>query len=253
MRAILSLSRRYSSTSAFPGNNYVDIGEWMLQDRTLLRSAKPEGDSNPFASSSEQPHDLVVVYNSGEKKWDIQQYSQEQHDAFSAATSIPAGGLGQIVFIRGFISPSWVSAIGSKYNIDPEFFRRHMDFLSTSIHRHAYGFPSLVSSSNNIFRLCVSTLLHRDGFGGQDLHSQRSDQSAKLGTYKIQQLGTTRVCCGDSVVREYSTICSCFSVIEQWISLCIVKRDRGWTGTSHMPREEYLLICALSYCLDGPR
>jgi hypothetical protein len=39
--------------------------------------------------------------------------------------------------------------------------------------------------------------------------------------FRIQQLGSTRVSCGDSVVREHSTVCSSFSVIEQWISLCI--------------------------------
>ncbi len=55
----------------------------------------------------------------------MQHYRQEQYDAFYAATSAPAGSLGQVVFIRGFMSPSWVSAMGSKYNIDPEFFRRH--------------------------------------------------------------------------------------------------------------------------------
>ncbi|TVY55718.1 hypothetical protein LCER1_G002772 [Lachnellula cervina] len=233
-RAIISLSRRYSSTSVFPGNNYVDIGEWLLQDRRLLNSTKSEEDATLFASKSEQPHDLVVVYDSGERKWDVQNYSQEQHEAFSAATSVSAGSSGQMVFIRGFISPSWVSAIGSKYNIDPEFFRRHMDFLSASIDRHAYSFPSLASSSNNIFRLCVNTLLHRDDFGGQDLQSQRSDQSIKLGIYKIQQLGSSRVCCGDSLVREYSTVCSCFSVIEQWISICITKTDKGWAVIAWM-------------------
>lgn len=160
----------------------------------------------------------------------MQQYCQEQHDAFSTTISVPSGGFGQLVFIRGFISPAWVSVIGSKYNIDPEFFRRHMDFLSASIDRHAYSSPSLSSSSNNIVRLCVSTLLHRDDFGGQDLQLQRSDQLNELGTYKTQQLGSTKVCCGDSLVREYSTVCSCFSVIEQWISLCITRTEQGWAG-----------------------
>ncbi|GAB0137900.1 hypothetical protein EsDP_00006153 [Epichloe bromicola] len=233
-RAIISLSRRYSSTSAFPGNNYVDIGEWMLQERSLLSSAKPGEAATPFASRSEQSHDLVVVYNSGEREWDVQHYNQGQHEAFSAATSGPAESFGQIVFIRGFISPSWMSVIGSKYNIDPEFFRRHMDFLSASIDRHAYSIPSLASSSNNIFRLCVNTLLDRDDFGKQDLQSQRLDESTELGTYKAQQLGSTRVCCGDSLVREYSTVCSRFSVIEQWISLCVTKRDGGWAVIAWM-------------------
>jgi hypothetical protein len=170
------------------------------------------------------------VYNGGERKWDVQQYRQQEHEAFSAVTSVPAKGAGQIVFIRGFISPSWVAAIGSKYGIDPEFFRRHMDFLSASIDRHAFSIPSLASSSSNLFRICVNTLVHRDDFGKQNLQSQRSNQSAELAAYKIQQLCSTKVCCGDSLVREYSTICSSFSVIEQWISLCIAKTESGWTG-----------------------
>ncbi|CAG8278592.1 unnamed protein product [Penicillium salamii] len=215
----------------------------MLQDRNLLNPAKLEDDAILFASNAKQPHDLVVIYNSGEKKWDVQSYRQEQHEAFYTTTSVPAGESGQIVFIRGFISPSWVSVIGSKYNVDPEFFRRHMDYLSASVERHSYSFPSLSSSSNNIFRLCVSTLLHRDNFGGQDLQSQRLNQSIELAAYKIQQLGSTRVSCGDSVVREHSTLCSSFSVIEQWISLCITKTNGSWAGKRRCYRQEkHLLI-----------
>ncbi|CAG7964269.1 unnamed protein product [Penicillium salamii] len=242
-RAIISLSRRLSGTSIFPGNNYIDIREWMLQDRRLLNPARLEDDKILFASNSEQPHDLVVVYSSRERKWDVEHYRQEQHEAFYASNSAPVGGSGQIVFIRGFISPSWVSAIGSKYNVDPEFFRRHMDYLSASVERHSYGFPSLASSSNNIFRLCISTLLHRDNFGGQDLRSQRSNQSAELSAYKIQQLGSTKVSCGDSVVREHSTVCSSFSVIEQWISLCITKTNGSWAGKRYCySKGKHLLI-----------
>ncbi|KXL50408.1 MAG: hypothetical protein FE78DRAFT_177392 [Acidomyces sp. 'richmondensis'] len=233
-RAIISLSRRYSSTSVFPGNNYLDIGEWMLQERSLLGSAKAHGEATLFASKSEQPHDLVVVYNSGDRKWDIQQYNQGEHEAFSAAASAAEDGAGELVFIRGFVSPLWISAIGSKYQIDPEFFRRHMDFLSVSIDRHAFSSPSLASTSNNIFRLCVSTLLHRDQFGDQNLNAQRKDQSSQLATYKIQQLGSTRVSCGDSLVRNYSTLDSSFSVLEQWISICITKQERGWAVIAWM-------------------
>lgn len=202
----------------------------MLLDHDLLSSPKKGEQATPSASGCRETHDLVVVYTSGDGKWDVQEYGQDEHETFYAANAAPETGLGQLVFIRGFISPSWVSTIGSKYNIDPEFFRRHMDYLSTSVYRHAYSFPSLASSSNNIYRLCVSTILHRDGFGKQDLRSQRSDQSAELGIYKTQQLGSTRVRCGDSLVREYSTLCSCFSVIEQWISLCVTRTDKGWAG-----------------------
>lgn len=167
IRAIISLSRRHSNTSSFPGSNYVDIAEWLLQDRRLLKSRTLEEDSTLFASMSQHPHDLVVVYDCGEKKWDVQHYHQEQHEEFSAAVSVLSESLGQIVFIRGFLSPFWVLILGSKYNIDPEFFRRYMDFLSTNNNRHSFSLPSLTNSVNDIFRLCVSTLLYRDNFRGQ--------------------------------------------------------------------------------------
>lgn len=230
IRAIISLSKRHSNTSSFPGSNYGDIAGWLLQDRRLLKSRKSEEDSTLFASMSEQPHDLVVVYDCGEKKWGMQHYHQEQHEAFSDAVSVPSESLGQVVFIRGFVSPSWVAVLGSKYNIDPEFFRRHMDFLSTNNDRHSFSFPSLANSSNNIFRLCVNTLVHRDNFGGQNVHSQRSEQISELGKYKIHQLGSKNVCCGDSLVREYTTVCASFSVIEQWISIYVAKTSSSWAG-----------------------
>lgn len=228
------------------------MGDWMLQDHDLPNFPKKEEQVHPFASDSGETHDLVVVYNSGEGKWDVQAYSQEEHETFYAADMAPEAGLAQLVFIRGFISPSWVSTIGSKYNIDPEFFRRHMEYLSTSVYRHAYSFPSLASSSNNIYRLCVSTLLHRDGFDEQDLQSQRSEQSVQLGRYRTQQLGSTKVRCGDSLVREYSTLCSCFSVIEQWISLCVTRTDKGWAGKgSCRMKREVLADMKSSHRLDG--
>ena len=221
----------------------------------LLHSTKPEHDAVPYASKSDIPHELVVVYNSNKKDWDLQHYRQEEHETFGSASPASALGSCQIVFIRGFLSPSWASAIGSKYIIDPEFFRRHMHFLTANVDKHAYGFPSLPSSSNNIFRLCVNTILHRDDFGGQDLQTQRSNQARELKLYKLRELGSTRVCSGDSIVREYSTLCSSYSVMEQWISIYIANTARGWTGKCQFKnsRAKYSLTCMFSDCLDGSR
>ncbi|KAI0102999.1 hypothetical protein GGR51DRAFT_550100 [Nemania sp. FL0031] len=219
--AIIALSRRYTSNSTFPGNSYIGLGQWILQDRSIFNTEKLEDESVLFASQSKKSHDLVVVYDSGEKEWEVQHYSQEQHQAFSSDTIVPTQGSGQLVFIRGFISPSWVSVLGSKYNIDPEYFRQHMNFLSVSVERHAYSFPSLSSSSNNIFRLCVSTLVHRDDMTSVARISNRSDR-------------INPVRCGDSLVREYSTICPSFSVMEQWISVFISKTDGGWAVIAWM-------------------
>ncbi|KAJ4147069.1 hypothetical protein LMH87_001619 [Akanthomyces muscarius] len=177
-RAIISLSKRYTSTSVFPGNNYVDLAEWILQDRNILRTKSGLSPKPPsLVHRAGATHDLVVVYYNADKKWHIEGYDSEKSQELHGDMHISAGDVGQIVFIRGFISPRWVSTVGSKYNVDPEFFRRHMDFLS----------------------------------------------------YRAQQLRSSKITCGDSVVREYATLCSSFSIIEQWISLCVTKNTRGWT------------------------
>ena len=98
----------------------------MLLDRNL-RNLPEKEQAIPFASDAGQTYDLVVVYTSGEKKCDVQRYSQEELKTFYATTTVPEAGRGQLVFIRGFISPSWVSTIGRKYNVDPKLFRRHMN------------------------------------------------------------------------------------------------------------------------------
>ena len=214
----------------FPGSNYLALADWIVQGSRQPSTSNSQYENDSSRLKSDNSHDLIVVYNSTDKKWDVQQYKQSQHEGFIASTSVPALGHGQVVFIRGFMSPAWVSAIGSKYNVDPEFFRRHMEFLSTSVDRHAYSFPTLASCSTNIFRLCVNTLLHRDDFSRQDIQAQRSEHTSDMGKYKIQQLSSDKVGCGDSIVREYSTTCSAFSVIEQWISLYVTRTDSGWTG-----------------------
>lgn len=168
--AIISLSRRCANTSVFPGNNYVDLAEWMLQDRNILTGNASTAPKTPLVYTPDAKHDLVIVYCSADKKWHVEGYDSEQCQSLHGDMLIPADDVGQIIFIRGFISPQWVSSLGSKYSIDPDFFRRHMDFLSVSIERHAYSSPSLASSSSNIFRLCVTTILHRDDFGDRNIH-----------------------------------------------------------------------------------
>lgn len=215
----------------FPGNNYVDLAEWILQDRNILRTKSGLSPKPPsLVHRAGATHDLVIVYYNADKKWHIEGYHSEKSQELHGDMHISAGDVGQIVFIRGFISPRWVSTVGSKYNVDPEFFRRHMDFLSVSIERHAYSSPSLASSSSNIFRLCVTTILHKDDFGDKNIHQQRSKEADELSKYRAQQLRSSKITCGDSVVREYATLCSSFSIIEQWISLCVTKNTRGWTG-----------------------
>ncbi len=139
-RAIISLSRRYANTSVFPGNNYVDLAEWMLQDRNILTGNASTAPKTPLVYTPDAKHDLVIVYCSADKKWHVEGYDSEQCQSLHGDMLIPADDVGQIIFIRGFISPQWVSSLGSKYSIDPfagiwTFFLSALSGMHTAPHR----------------------------------------------------------------------------------------------------------------------
>lgn len=220
IQSINAHSSRLLTSSSFPGNNYVDLANWLLQDAFTL-GCSPE----------DSQHVLAVMYDLSVNGNDPQCFTENDLNAFKTSPP-PARGRGQLLFIRGFLSPAWLSTIGSKYMLDPEFILRHLDFFAGSAHRHGYGLPSLVSTTCNIIRLCTSTIIHRDEHSGSNhaekLSKCRREQREEMLTYRRQL--RTRARCGDSLVREFSTINDHHSIIEQWMSICVAKSGEGWLG-----------------------
>ncbi|KAL6716569.1 hypothetical protein ACLMJK_006136 [Lecanora helva] len=138
---------------------------------------------------------------------------------------------GQILLLRGCPSPEWITAVGSKYHIDPEFLHRHLDFFATLVERRSFSLPSVASSSQNIISLTASTVLFRDAAAKQftkkgNVHARRRADAEEMATYHRRYQHNCR--CGDSMVREFSTFDERFSILEQRISICIQRNDRGW-------------------------
>lgn len=67
----------------------------------------------------------------------------------------PSGGL---LFLRGYPSPEWLTSLGSQYDVNPEFWARHMDFLSAPPAAHITTPWMLPSSSDDVFRLRFTTV-----------------------------------------------------------------------------------------------
>ncbi|KAL4941072.1 hypothetical protein BDV06DRAFT_195278 [Aspergillus oleicola] len=210
------------------------FAKWITQEHYPSEDAEP----NQFMAEFGQPHDLVIVHTAGEKGWDVQRFDQEGRDAFTTEirSSVDASPTQkQVVLIQGFISPAWVAAIGSKYDIDPEFFKQHLDFLSeedSTSCKSGLTLSSLTTPKRDRFRLCVRSIFeHRDLKPGDSgaLKAQQQKQKDEIRAYK-ERLGTTDVRCGDSIAREYSIVCPRFSVMEQWISICIKVSYNGWTA-----------------------
>jgi len=54
---------------------------------------------------------------------------------------------GLVLFLCGHMSGSWVSAVGAKYGIVPEFFRRHMHLWRSLEGSVLYAVPRLLSAA----------------------------------------------------------------------------------------------------------
>lgn len=67
----------------------------------------------------------------------------------------PSGGL---LFLRGYPSPEWLTYLGSQYDVNPEFWARHLDFLSAASKNHATTPLMLPSSSDDVFSLRFTTV-----------------------------------------------------------------------------------------------
>lgn len=134
-----------------------------------------------------------------------------------------------ILFLRGRPSKEWVGKVGKKYNIDPEFWRRHeMPFCNPD---GAYDLPTLPSFRqdivqlrvSSIFTLTVTTLLSRD---------RVVKLRGKTGETNVTTYGKADHAVGTSLVRGLQAIDDTTLVVEQWISCTLVtnKDEDDWTG-----------------------
>ncbi|KAH7323572.1 hypothetical protein BKA65DRAFT_481382 [Rhexocercosporidium sp. MPI-PUGE-AT-0058] len=232
-KSIKAHSSRSITSSSFPGNNYIDLATWLLQD------------SESFQSLSNQPHLLALLYELGvQGSENSSTFAQSDVQAL-ASVPRPSKDRGQILFIRGYMSPEWITTIGSKYGIDPEFILRHLDFFASSTYRRLFSLPSLASTTNNTTRLCVNTILYRDGSSqnrssGPDIMCQWREEAEALSTYKRQLRNQAR--CGDSLIREYSTLDEHYAIVEQWISISLTRNGEGWLGLVWMDQGRDLTL-----------
>lgn len=152
-----------------------------------------------------------------------------QLDNITSSTR-PSNGSANVVLVRGCPSPDWVSGLGATYDIDPEFFYRHLNFFVTLDSRHAYSLPSLASM--NMITIPVTTILHRDRPTVRT-HSQaqaaRAQEFSDLSVYHRHFPKSST--CGDSIVRQFSSLDENHALVEQQISVFLGEKEDGWFGS----------------------
>jgi hypothetical protein len=134
---------------------------------------------------------------------------------------------GQVLFLRGHLTGSCIAAIGAKYNIATEFFRRHIHVWRSSGGPVLHHVPRLPSASCGGLSLRINTLGHSMiPFVGLSLSSRLKVLPDLI------ELNPTRLTAapGSSYVRGHAYLSELQFLIEQDVSITVQANGNGWTG-----------------------
>ncbi|ERF69549.1 hypothetical protein EPUS_01879 [Endocarpon pusillum Z07020] len=215
VQSIIAHSRRYTANSLYPGQNYLGLAAW-LQEETHEKSILNDR------------HKVAVLHClTADGPTQIQHYAHQDLERFSTQMR-SENKINKILFLRGYASPDWISMIGGICRIDPEYFNRHLAFMTTFVYRNTFSKPSLSSTCRNIITLRINTIL--DGYSQRDafknLAARRISEAADLNTYSRLYQRTASY--GDSIVKGFYTLDEQYSILEQEISVCVRESKQGW-------------------------
>lgn len=148
---------------------------------------------------------------------------------------------GTLVFLSGHQPRDWLIAIGERYRIDHEFWRRHLN-LERGVGRNgAFTDSSLPSNNTYMLELCATTLGEKSEqrSRGQTSHEllpglrDAADASMKQYNNALSR-NRFRTRHGESVVRQFVLHDLDLFSIEQNISIWVGKEenDGSWIGES---------------------
>jgi hypothetical protein len=136
-----------------------------------------------------------------------------------------------LLFLRGYPSKEWLSTIGSHYNVDPEFFHRHLSFLSDGMPHKSTQKITLPSSQRTIFQLTLTSFGYQRGDTRESLERQRRAAASRMKEY-IQGLCSGSMWnTGHSIVRSYERHTKELFSIEQQVSIYVgVRSPDKWNS-----------------------
>jgi hypothetical protein len=140
----------------------------------------------------------------------------------------------KLLFLRGQPSAEWLTALGGALMVDPEYFQRHLEFLSTTGRVDYFPLPTLPSASNHIIQLRYYTIgrLVDPSPTPEAIAELRKISQKEMVSYRTNLVKSfdNNNGVGRSIIRDFSIFDSGHWVIEQVISLCVTNSDLGWTG-----------------------
>lgn len=153
------------------------------------------------------------------------------HKEFSASIASRNPFQSTVTFLHGYTSPAWINHIGAGYNIDPEFFCRHLDFRGPEESPISFSIPSIPSSCCYLIDLPVITIGERDDCTSSctlheaHIEALRREAAIALDAHRreIKYIDQNRpkMVDGQSMVRDYYVFDETHFAVEQRISICM--------------------------------
>jgi hypothetical protein len=222
--AILKYSSRAKESTLYPGIHYRPLAQLLTAQRPTYANSGAS-----YAPRKQlRPHAYAVLHDldipaPGNPRRVVKFDNVNQLSEFVRGTNCEASSSNQLLFLRGFPPAEWINFIGSQYLVDPEFFRRHLNFLQR---QDFHELPALPSSCQNIIQLSITSIGQYPA--GVFKFGHRPEALLDY----LQSLGKDQDVVGESIVRQFTIHNETHFSIEQQISICIVRRKIGWTGKS---------------------
>jgi hypothetical protein len=218
---IIRYGERSFAQTIFQGFIYRFLQELLKQDETDISKQFPDLDDHVLA------HLSFFECNS---RHSTSQYSYSQLQDL-VEVPLPKRQLGQLLFLGGHLPGSWISSIGAKYGIAPEFFRRHIHLWRSSRGAVLYAVPTLPSVSSQAgVTLRINTCGESTrSLGNLSLSSRLQMLPERF--FHVPKILTPAP--GSAYIRGHAYLGDWRFLIEQDISLTIESDGEGWTGQSY--------------------
>lgn len=224
-RRILDHSQTSISDSLFSGQEYSNLAQFLWTPYQFS-----SGKTSSRHSRADKADGFAWLY---ELRSEVPPVGRQLSLPLTRVRRSDSADYNCLLFLRGYPSAEWILELGSRYNIDPEFFHRHMHYLSDSrdaARRTPFVLPS---SQMTTFQMSLTSVGTQADSTYADVKSKRAAAVRKMDLYLHNLRVRQGWRCGNSIVRSFDIHDEKHFSIEQTVTVHVASIDKitdRWIG-----------------------